>query len=140
MKISMKPVTQTFKLSADPEGLTTITIKQATNGDNIRRNQLMESQSWSDDPITGERKLTIRWNPARRARLESFLTLAGADLEDEDTGKPLFRFKDGKNGPELAMTEQEFNYVWDHLPQAIVDEIYEFVLQVNPQWDPLSGE
>lgn len=126
MKISMKPTTAKFKLDCDPEGVATVTIRQMTNGDYLKRARMTEKQSWSNDI-----GLTIKWNGPEIQRHDAYLTLVGADLEDEDTGAPLFRFKDGKNGSELAMSENEFNAVWDSLPRDLADEIYDHIKSLN---------
>lgn len=127
MKVSMKPITAKFPLACDPDGAATVTIRQMTNGDYLKRARMTEKQSWSNDA-----GLTIRWNGPEIRRQDAFLTLVGADLEDADTGVALFRFKDGRNGPELAMTEAEFNGVWDSLPREVADEIYDHIRTLNP--------
>lgn len=138
MKLQMKPLSQSYKLEFDPEGNSTVGVRQATSGDELRLASLSENQGWRDSD-RGGRVLELTWNPRVRERLQAFMTLTHADLEGEDD-KPIFRFKDGKNGPEIAMTEHEFNKAWDSLPTKLVDEISEHVLDCNPQWGTSSGE
>lgn len=141
MKINTKPETQTFVLKSDPDGKASITVRQARTGDNIELAKLFDEQSrvWGEDDNRVE--LKQRWNYELIKRKRAFRTLAGAtELLDED-GNELFRFREGKNGPELAMSEDSFNRVWGILPPEVTTEISEYVLVVNPQWNPfLVGE
>lgn len=138
MRLSMKPQTKTYVLGFDPMGEATVTIRQATNGDNTRRFELTEKQQWSRD--NDGSALTVIWNPGKIARLDAYLTLVGADLEDED-GNPLFQFQRYKDGSQyLAMSQDAFNKVWDALPSELAAEIHEHILDCNPQWDTSSGE
>lgn len=137
MKISLKPTAQTFKLSIDPEGQATVTVRQARTGDLVRLGNLFSEQTqiWDDEQL-GKVMLQRKWNPEELMRERAFCTLVGIDLEDEETGEPIFRFREGKNGPELAMTRNAFCRAWDALPVELTQEIYNNVLEVNPQWDP----
>jgi hypothetical protein len=143
MKLQMKPLSQTYKLAFDPDGIATVSIRQATSGDELRLAKLSENQGWRNSD-RGGRVLELTWNPRERERLQAFMTLTGADLEFEDdkgNTEPVFKFRNGKNGPELAMTEFEFFKAWDKLPTVLVDEIITHVLDCNPQWDDrASGE
>jgi hypothetical protein len=136
MKVTTKPVVRTFRLKCDPEEEAAVTIRQARTGDNIELNKLTENQSrvWREDENAIEMK--TKWNPELMKRKRAYLTLVGTEGIVDEEGNPLFLFKEGKNGPELAMTEHRFNKAWDMLPTDVTDEISDYILVVNPQWDP----
>jgi len=137
LKISKMPLMRTFQLlegiEVDPDA-PTITIRQATTGENRHRAELFSMASYViNDPELGANEIRQKINPMEIARKEAFLTLAGSTLTyDDDT--PVFVFKDNR----LAMSESHFNTVWDSLPANITALISKFVRQVNPNW--ASGE
>jgi hypothetical protein len=140
-KISMKPITQTFKLSIDDAGETTVTIRQARTGDVIHIGNLFSKQTrvW-DDAEFGTVKLQQDWNYEELKRERAFRVMVGCDLIAEESDNPIFRFREGKTGSELAMSQNDFYRAWDALPSEITTEIHQYIQIVNPQWDPNSGE
>ena len=142
LKISKLPILKTFQLleglEVDPDA-PTITIRQATTGENRRRAELFSMASYIiNDPELGANEIKQKINPMEIARMEAYLTLAGSTLcYDDDT--PVFSFRNDK----LAMSETQFNAVWDSLPANVTLLISNFVRQVNPNWaggDVEAGE
>lgn len=140
LKIASYPTTKDFKLlKSDPSGETFVTVRQATAGDEIRISNLFaeQTQIW-DDAEVGRVQLKRKWNFDERKRFIAYLTMVGCNIETEE-GEPLFRFTGGPN-PRLNMSQADFFKAWDMLPQNVADEIYDCILQLNPQWDFSRGE
>ncbi|PJF45110.1 MAG: hypothetical protein CUN55_00540 [Phototrophicales bacterium] len=133
-RVSIKPVIKDFQIEL-PEGVANITIRQARTGDVMRRGEFFaESTLIYDDAQVGRAELKQKRNSYEIRAFEVQATLVGADLEDEE-GNPIFRFREGKNGPELNMSDREFLAAWGALPVHITDAIYDCVLEMNPMWD-----
>ena len=142
MKIKIKPITQKFPLKGDETGLSTVTIRQIKTADLVQLGDLFSEQTqiW-DDAELGKMQLKNKWNPQALKQERAYRTLVDADLQSEETGESLFKFKQGKNGPELDMSRVEFIAAWGLLDSDLTDEIYEYVKKVNPVFDPnASGE
>lgn len=137
MKVQRKPVTKDFKLESDPDGEAVITVRQSSTGDTIRRAELFsETTRIIDDDQLGQVQLKQKWNIHEQRRFEAFLTLVQVNgIEDED-GNPVFKTRDTKDGPRLAMNERSFNEAWGLLPDEVAIEIHNLVLEVNPHWNP----
>jgi hypothetical protein len=131
MQIKTKPETEVFVLKCDPEGNATVTIRQARTGDNLEIARLFDKQS----RVLGSDAVEIKqeWNYELLKRKRAWRTLADAANLNDQGDKPLFRFKDGR----IAMSEDEFNRVWGQLPIELTEEISQYILVVNPQWNPL---
>jgi hypothetical protein len=140
MKISMKPVVKEFSLSGDPSGDSKVIIRQVTAGDNRKLGELNAEATQIWDPVT--KKLTgvkQRWNAENVKRERIWTTLVQADLEDEEKpGASLFPSKQGPNGLERAFSREVFNSTYDALPDELWEEIYAFVIDVNPQWSNIA--
>lgn len=143
MIIKLKPPIKDYKLKSDPGKKAAIVVRQARTGENIRIGELFSkiNRVWNDKEL-GVVRQEWDFNALEQIRFQAYLTLVGASdlnftVDDEAEGKqePLFKFKNGKYGPELDMTQDEFNERWGLLPSEISEEIYEFVLDMNPQWD-----
>lgn len=138
-RLKLKSVVRDFVLDwrsdDDPDAEVEVTIKQASTGENIRINELFSEQTqiW-DDAAFGQVQLKRKWNPEALKRYRVYLTLCGCNLTDEE-GNDLFRFRNTKRGPELAMGQNEFFEIWDALEPALTAEIHQRVLEMNPQWD-----
>ena len=107
---------------------TTILVRQAREGENIRRMELWARFERRMNMATDDISIAQEVSPAIVRRKEVFLTLKGCSITME--GKPLFKF---------PLKESEFNSAWDKLPSVIADEIHEKVLEVNIDW-AASGE
>ncbi len=142
MKVKIKPITKVFPLKGDESGLSTVTIRQVKTDDLVQLGELFSEQTqiW-DDAELGKMQLKNKWNPQALKRERAYRTLVAADIEGEESGENLFKFKQGKNGPELDMSHNEFIKAWGLLDADLTDEIYEYVKEVNPVFDPnASGE
>ena len=141
------PVEKTFKLlQADPDGDTTVRIRQATRSAQEQRMDLSAEATriWNDDAF-GEVQVKQRISMAELHRLEVWCTLVDCNILDEGSTekseKPLFVFKNNRQGQQyLAMTQAEFARAWGKLPDEIAEEIYSKVIDLNPQWGSGSGE
>lgn len=142
MKLKIKPITQQFKLDYDVEGNSTVTIRQIKTGDLVQLGDLFSEQTqvWNDDDF-GQVQLKRKWNAEELKQERAFRTLVGLDLTVDETGDSWFKFRDGKNGPELDMSRAAFIERWGLLDPALANEIYKCVVLVNPVFDPsTSGE
>lgn len=134
------PLTETFVLERSDELVesegdpTVISIRQASQGEYERRQQMFSEWSRGFDPISGEERVVQRLNVEMLKRLEVYLTLSDCNIQDEK-GKALFKFRNDR----LAMSELEFNRAWAKLPLVTANEIHACVLKVNKTWDG-SGE
>jgi len=139
MRLNLKPLVKDFELDyrsdIDPDARATVSIRQASTGEQLRIAGLFSEQTqiWDDAEI-GTVQLKRKWNPHELHRFRAYLTMAGCDIEDDD-GDPLFKFRNTKSGAELAMSQAQFNAAWDALPPELTQEIHQKVLEVNPQWD-----
>ena len=135
------PVKETFVLEQSDELMesegdaTVVAIRQASQGEYERRQQMFSEWSRGYDPISGEERVVQRLNVEMLKRLEVYLTIAECNIQNED-GKSLFKFG---NKDRLAMSELEFNRSWAKLPLVTANEIHACVLKVNKSWDG-SGE
>lgn len=129
MRLSKKPVEKPFvKQFGDEEA--SITIRQATVGDNIKRNELMSEASLvvNDNFLGQEIKQSI--NPLEVQRYEAMLTLSASNFTDDD-GASWFSF----NANGKVVDQAAFERAYNALPDArIADWIHECVIEVNPQW------
>jgi hypothetical protein len=141
MRVATKSIYKQFKLAFDPTGESTVTIRQAKSGDLVHMDNLFKEQTqiWDGDDFNTI-QLKKQFNPQEVKRERAYLTLVAADIEDEE-GNPIFRFKDGPNGPQLAMSRADFVTAWNELPPMLTEEIHDLVQAQNPVWNPAaSGE
>jgi hypothetical protein len=115
-------------------GPTTITVRQATQGDNELRNELFAKfqREYNNE---GGVKVTqdISFDAIRRR--EVYLTLCSTNIAAED-GSALFKFNsNGRLTDEVA-----FRRAWSLLESITADEIHEKVLEMNPNWRSDGGE
>ena len=140
MKVSMKPVTKEFALSGDSSGDSKVIIKQVTAGDERKLAAMNEDTTQVWDPHS--KKLTgikQKWNPENLKRERIWVTMISADIEDEEKpGACLFPSKQGQNGLERAFSREQFNTYYDALPSPLWEEIYGYVVDVNPHWSTLD--
>lgn len=143
------PLYETYTLDesdkryGDPEDPTTITVKQASQGDHELRQSMFSTleQKWKQlepDEVT----LVQRISMEELKKLEVYLTLCDSNMEDGD-GNPLFPSKNDKDGnPRLAMSKSKFMETWSLLNPFVANEIHKKVLKLNPLWtgQPAEGE
>lgn len=142
MKLKIKPIVKTFKLDYDVDGQATVTCRQIKTGDLVRLGDLFSEQTqvWNDDDY-GQVQLKRKWNAEELKQERAYCSLVGLDLTVEETGEPWFKFKEGRNGPELDMSRTAFIERWGELDPDLATEIYRHVVEVNPVFDPnASGE
>lgn len=138
------PVEERFELKKtdkafESEG-TYVTIRQATQYEQEKRQAVFADlrSKFGEDGTMFE--LVQSLNQPQLHRVEAMLTLADANLEDEN-GEPLFKFKtDGKGRSRIAMSERDFITAWGALPMIVSDEIIEKVHEVNVSWAGVEGE
>lgn len=141
--ISLKPLTKKYTLDFD--GVSGVEIKQTTTGAIRRLAELFSDQTQIFDaarPTVSQ--IQRKWNFEDLKRERVFATLVGSDLtleaEDDEKAEPVFNFRKGKNGQELASVS-EFKEAWESLPPTLTKEIYECVVDFNEIWNPdKSGE
>lgn len=125
MRIPKKSIEQVFEIDGGDYGTATISIRQATVGDDLKRKKLVAESSLviNDKMMAQEIKQTI--NPEEIKRYDIFLTLSACSIEDDEDGSSFFNF---------PLKETAFNEAYKWFPPSIRDAIYECVLEVNPQW------
>ena len=135
MKITSKPVEKTYKIASDPDGTLEVTIRQASFGETTKLREL-SSQSRIVD--SGEDSVAVEQDVNQNdIKAKSiFLTLSNVDgIFDEENQPidPLDFVDDG--GYRRIRSEVGFMKVINFWPDAVIDEIYEKVLEVNVNWD-----
>jgi len=139
-KAITRPIERVLKLEKwAPTAETYVTIRQATQDARAKLYEVYDgaTQVVGDDGRVQEWKLSFRREKAKEVATR--LTLVDCNIPDPD-GHPLFRFKVATTGrPILDMTPPQFAEAWGQLPPELADEIYQKVLEVNPQWGP-EGE
>jgi hypothetical protein len=142
MSIKIMPaITKDFTLEMSDEVFneegeppTTLTVRQASQGEHERRGQLFAK--WiTSTKLDGTNNFEREFNYQQLKRLEVFLTLVDCNLTNGSTGKPQFTFKNGRLDSRPA-----FDVAWDDLPVMIADEIHDKVLETNPDWSLSLGE
>lgn len=141
MRVKSLPKVETFKLQSDPEGLATVTIRQAREEENIRRQDLFSKvtrvfeESTELGPVRN--RIEIEANELRIRRTECYLVIEEITGILDENGNELFRSAGGPSGKLVrnAMTIQEFDRAWSMLPEDTIEEIYAYVLTMNPTWD-----
>jgi hypothetical protein len=141
MRISSKPIMETFALKTDPEGIAKVTIAQATFGSSRRIAETTSKQihRWNDQAV-GVMEMERNFNFRDEQALKIFETLTGTEgMVDDDTNQPWFNFTpvDGVMRP---ADRDQFNIQLNKLPDLTIDEIYGYVLKMNPQWDPAAKD
>jgi hypothetical protein len=120
--LAPRVVTKEFTLEKDGEVLT-VTAKQATGAEELKRDQILNSPMERDLSDSMTVKVHIPTSLERTAVL-AWLSLVDTNVEDPD-GKPAFR-KD--------MPLHDFKVAWAGLPEIWQDLIMETVLEANPDW------
>jgi len=128
MQIKKKPVVQEFQLKSDPDGIATVTIRQATfEQDTIRSDAYATRKTtWTPEGAVVEENRNI----ARVYAKEIYATIVGASGFLDEKKKEIFSFENGQ----LAMSEFEFNFALGLLDSETVLEIRDCVYKVNPTW------
>jgi hypothetical protein len=134
------PIKKEFILEKTDEAIpsegepTTVTIRQATQGDNEFRNELFAKFQREYDTAGGV-KVTqdISFDSIRRR--EVYLTLCGCNIMGEN-GESLFKF----NAAGKLTDEVAFRRAWSQLEAITANEIHEKVLEMNPMWRSDGGE
>jgi len=121
--------------SKDDPTPTTVTIRQAMQGEHERRAALFASIVREQSINAPEEfvRFIQRFSFEELKRVETFLTLSGSNIKGPD-GKPLWKFP--RNG---QISESDFNIGWAKLPPLVAREIHNKVLELNVDWRP-SGE
>jgi len=135
------PEERKFRLEKfDPEGDSYVVIRKAVQRQHaaLVNTTAPTTTVYTDEfGIRRERITTVGKEEIKRRAV--YLTLVDSNLADRD-GAPLFRFTENTAGQQyLDMEELEFDSVaWGTLPPECADEIYEYVLAVNPLWKKLT--
>ena len=131
-----KPVTEIKQLTRwDPAGEDTVTIRQATQGvveglENFRTSN--NEYQWNDRE-QGKTVMKTNRGSAEIRRLQVRETLVGSNLQDTE-GQPVFKTFHFENESDIL----SFNRAWEALDPELAKEIFEKILEVNPQWAPLG--
>lgn len=150
MKITTLPLINQYQnITGEEEGIT-IEVRQAREGEQIQWQQLFaKTTRVFDSPALGEVgmgdsvRLEVEQNRDKVRRAEAYLVLASVSGVTDENDKELFRTKETVDGKAIrfAMTEEQFNTVWNRLPPRVTKVISEMVWDTNPQWHPeYSGE
>ena len=141
------PVVQVFTLTRTDkkygvkgEEPTTVTIRQATQGQHEKRQQLFATlERRYNDLAPEETTLVQTANTEELKRLETYLTLVDSNITKDD-GKPLFRSRMDKDGQaRLNMDRGDFDESWGLLPPDVATEIHDKVIELNKMWGFSGG-
>lgn len=134
MKILSAPITRTFNLQSDPDGLAAVTIRQATFAEDRERQELFAKiRMIFDDERRGQIVQENSPSTGEIMQLEIALTLAGAEGIEDEEGNPIFHFKEHAGVSRVAERGQ-FYRALGRLPGEAVREIWGYVREVNPQF------
>jgi hypothetical protein len=144
MRISAKPLMKTFALQADEEGEATVTIRQATFADEKHLGELSAKriQHWDDQQV-GSIKVEQEFNWREEVAWRIYYTIEDmsgiyiADSKGNDV--PLMEFAQ-RGSIMRPKSKDHFNARIGILPTTVVDEIHEYVLEMNPQWASSNTE
>ena len=139
VKISKLPLVKRFYLlEPDPDGESYVEFRQARKGEQDKRDTLVNDMTWMFDETGGFGGLKQNKSRQEIHRLEVYTTLCGSNLEfdngEEKDTEPVFKFKEDRGIPRLAMSEIEFTKAWDVLPPDLAEEILKYCHEHNPQW------
>ena len=139
MRIPKIPLVTRYQLQSDPDGEAYVEFRQARRGEEEKRQEMLDDMTWVLDNSGGFNGLKQNQTRTAVTRLEVFMTLCGSNLEfgseDEEVDpEPVFKFKTDRGVPQLAMSEAQFEKVWNLLPVELAEEIVEACHQHNPQW------
>lgn len=146
MRIESTPLIKDFKLIADPDEQASVSVRQATEGENIQRSALFAKTTRILEEADGDTiKYEQEYNARQLRRKEAYLTLAAITGIVDEKDHEWFKSSPGPDGPRIsnAMSEKAFNAAWDRLPSTVVDEIIGYIHEVNIGWSPFgtdSGE
>lgn len=109
------------------DGATTVTIRQARQGDFELRASLNTDfeRRFDGNQISVHQKIS----PDETRRMEVYLTLVDSNIVGPD-GRPLFQFENGRVASEAA-----FDAAWNQLEPFMAEEIHLKVLDMNPLWN-----
>lgn len=142
MRIESTPLIQEFNLETDPDGVASVSVRQATEGENIQRAALFaRTTRILEEADTGDTiKYEQEYNARQLRRKEAYLTLASISGIVDEKDHEWFKSGPGKDGPRIsnAMSEGQFNDAWDRLPGNVADEIIRHIHSVNVGWSPLG--
>lgn len=147
MKVKSLPIKQTFDLTSDPEGIAKVTIRQAREDENIARQDMFSkiTRVFDGEGVDGSSqkvRVEVESNDLRLRRRECYLVLENVEGVFGSDAKELFRSANSGNGELVrnAMTETEFSMSWNQLDEEAREEIYGYVMEVNPTWDQHSSK
>lgn len=106
---------------------TTVTIRQATQAQHEKREELWEThirEVRAGDEEDGNIRYVQKFSVFELMRMEAFLTVVESNILDSD-GSMLFR---------RGMNEKDFATAWGKLPRSTAEEIHGKVLEVNVDW------
>jgi len=145
MQIRTIPVVRTYNLQWKPDPdydgePGTITIRQANTYDSERLADETAERTmvWRDDETGKAVEERYRWNSLTRNRIQAYFTIVESNLEDEE-GKPIFKSRVEDEITTLNMSQSAFDKMWGKLPGELTLEIHEYIIDMNPQWDPRRG-
>lgn len=122
------PLTDAEFGDGDTENPTTVSIKQAAQGEHAVR---MDLWSRFTRQFEGDQLQVVQdISPAHVQRKEVFLTMTACNIQD-DKGEQLFKF---------PLVEKDFIKAWNRLPVSVATEIHSKVLEANPIWGGATGE
>lgn len=137
MPVLSKPIYETFTLVNDPLHAT-VTIRQARFGEMRQRAETVSKMRYM--PQGSNMIYEQDFNTEDAKAYDIYLTLAAASNFLDEDGNEVLRFKRDGNVDRLAMTDRDFYRVLDNIEPAIVNEIYGYVLKVNPSFRGAQGE
>lgn len=136
MKVIALTIEKTFKLLTDPDEKAEVGFRQATFGEDLRRQEMFakRTQIFTDED-QGEFRVEQDYNALDVMVREIYLTMTQATGFEDAVGNEVFRFKAEGNKKMVDMPEAEFRSKLFIMNTEQVREIHKRMLEVNPQWD-----
>lgn len=136
MKLVSKPVEVRRMIVSDEDGKLWVLIRQATFAESRELRELTAGmrivETKKDNTLAMEQD--VNQNDIKAKSI--FLTLSGIGGIEDDDGNPIepIAFRTSAGVSKVA-NESVFMTVLGKFSDEVVDEIYDVVLEVNPQWD-----
>lgn len=136
--IVAKKIIKEFPIKADPEGVLKVKIRQGTWGEDKERADVYTTQRTVVPINEGEHPIIEEnYNRARKVEWEIRTVLSGISGLVDERGNDItpFVFKEHKNGyMKINMSPEAFSDAIDSLGSEVVEEIHDYVLEMNPTW------
>jgi len=111
-----------------------VIIRQSTESDVRRISRLVSTREVTYNANGGRTEIFDDDMGEVRA-MQLYSTLCDVKGLTDATDAPMFRFKQDKDYPKLAMSFSDFQEIYGRLPSTVIGALNLAVWEGNPQWD-----